>query len=218
MTTTLMQCKPTHLKLWSHKKSSTEMSNKRTSVLSKSYRDEIVQAFRIFDTHRTATITPNSLKLLLRALGFRVTQQEVYREIILGKRRLGRANILDENDTEQIGEGVDLELVLNIMEERYNNKNYDPNDEMKINFRIFDKENKGYIQLSDLKRVVQELNQDSKHFGMDGLAQVDGSEMGGIFDELNLTDDQLTAMIHGFDSDQDSVINFSEFKKIMKFV
>eukprot|EP00557_Chaetoceros_sp_GSL56_P010434 CAMPEP_0176481214 /NCGR_PEP_ID=MMETSP0200_2-20121128/2698_1 /TAXON_ID=947934 /ORGANISM="Chaetoceros sp., Strain GSL56" /LENGTH=101 /DNA_ID=CAMNT_0017877399 /DNA_START=364 /DNA_END=669 /DNA_ORIENTATION=+ len=101
------------------------------------------------------------------------------------------------------------------MEERYNNDNYDPIDDMKVNFQIFDRENKGCIQLSDLKRVMLEVHQELKQFGMDGLNE---SGTGGIFNELELTDDQLTAMMTEFDCDQDSVIDFNEFMKIMKFV
>lgn len=191
------------------------MSNERNLLLKKSYRNEIVQIFRIFDTHRTSTITPNSLKLMLRALGLRVTQQDVDKEIIQGKRRLGRAHSFDENYKRQIGQEIDFDLVLNIMEESFNDTNYDPSDDMKINFRLFDRENKGYIQLSDLKRVMLEINQEWKQFGMDGEVTESGS--GEIVDELNLTDDQLTAMMKEFDRDQDTVINFTEFNKIMDF-
>jgi Ca2+-binding protein (EF-Hand superfamily) len=152
---------------------------------------------------------------MLRALGFRVTQQDVDKEIIQGKRRLGRTHNFDENYTIQIGQEIDLDLVLNIMEESFNNTNYDPSDDLKTNFRLFDRENKGYIQLSDLERVMLEINQEWKQFGMDGLVTESGS--GEIVDELNLTDDQLTAMMKEFDRDQDSVINFTEFNKIMDF-
>lgn len=181
--------------------------------MNKSFKDAIVQAFRVFDTYRTATITPNSLKLLIRAFGFCVSQQEVYREILQGKQRLGRINNVHEYDMDEIGEGIDLELVLNIMEEKYN-RDYDTQSEMRINFHIFDQENKGYIQLSDLARVLTELKQESKTLGMDGTLE---SETCRVLEEFKVTDDQLKAMIEEFDIDQDSVINFSEFQKIMEF-
>eukprot|EP00979_Chaetoceros_neogracilis_P017864 scaffold10322_cov290-Chaetoceros_neogracile.AAC.1 len=76
---------------------------------------------------------------------------------------------------------------------------------MKINFRLFDVGNKGYLQLSDLKKVINDVNREFKEMGMDG-------------EHLpTLRDDQIKAMIEEFDGDQDDVINFAEFKHIMKF-
>lgn len=177
------------------------------TTLEQSYQEEITEAFHVFDIHRTGTITANSLKLLVRALGFRVTKQEVWKEITQGNVRLGRSTCgISDDDNAQGNDSsdVDLELVLDIMQERYN-KNIDPHVEMKINFRLFDEGNKGYIQLSDLKKVLDDVNREYKEMGMD---------------EENmpvLRDDQINAMIEEFDGDQDNVINFAEFTNIMKF-
>ena len=166
--------------------------------LKQSYQEEITQAFHVFDTHRTGTINANAFKLLLRALGFRVTKEEIRREILQGNIRLGRSDESDE-DTD-----IDLELVLDITSSRYN-KCIDPHVEMKINFRLFDEGNKGYIQFSDLKKVVDDVNREYQQLGMD-------EEHLPV-----LRDDQIKAMIDELDGDQDSVINFAEFKKIMEF-
>lgn len=115
-----------------------------------------------------------------------------------GNIRLGRSDESDE-DTD-----IDLELVLDITSSRYN-KCIDPHVEMKINFRLFDEGNKGYIQFSDLKKVVDDVNREYQQLGMD-------EEHLPV-----LRDDQIKAMIDEFDGDQDSVINFAEFKKIMEF-
>jgi Ca2+-binding EF-hand superfamily protein len=179
------------------------------TTLDQSYQEEITQAFHIFDTRRTGEITPNALKLLLRALGFRVTKHEVWKEIIEGNVRLGRSTtseILRNIDNEQGNDSsdIDLELVMDVIQERYH-ENIDPHTAMKINFRLFDVDNKGYIQLSDLKKVINEVNREFKEMGMDG-------------EHLpTLRDDQIKAMIEEFDGDQDDVINFAEFKHIMKF-
>lgn len=182
-----------------------------TTTLAESYKEEITQAFKIFDEKRTGTITPNNLKLLIRALGFRVTRNQVFRDTIEAKRRLGlrfyEGDDADVNGNDN-GNGngndndIDLNLVYDIIETKYN-KDHDPNAEMKFNFRLFDAGNKGYIQVSDLKRVIKELNQGCNDMGVEPFPE--------------MREDQLQAMIEEFDGDQDSVINFAEFKRIMKY-
>ena len=174
-------------------------------TLVESVKTEIIQAFNVFDEKRTGTITPNNLKLLVRALGFRVTKNQIFRDIIEAKRRLRRGINECNNDNYSDEGDIDLDLVLDVMETKYN-KEIDPIAEMKINFRLFDAENKGYIQVSDLKRVIQELEHDCDKFGL-----------GPLDSNLMLQEDQLKAMIEEFDADQDSVINFAEFKRIMEF-
>lgn len=172
-----------------------------TTILAESYREEITQAFNVFDEKRTGTITPNNLKLLIRALGFRVTRNQVFRDIVEAKRRLGHTGTetTSNNDDDM---DVDLDLCLDIFETKYN-RDYDATAEMKINFRLFDGGNKGYIQVSDIKRVIQEFNDASSEMGMEPFP--------------DMREDQLQAMIEEFDRDLDGVINFAEFKRIMKY-
>jgi centrin-3 len=62
----------------------------------------------------------------------------------------------------------------------------DPLEEIRRAFALFDGDNTGKINFSDLKRVAQELGE-------------------------NLDDDELHAMIDEFDLDQDGEINEEEF-------
>lgn len=62
----------------------------------------------------------------------------------------------------------------------------DPLEEIRRAFALFDSDNTGKINFSDLKRVAQELGE-------------------------NLDDDELHAMIDEFDLDQDGEINEEEF-------
>lgn len=62
----------------------------------------------------------------------------------------------------------------------------DPLEEIRRAFALFDTDNTGKINFSDLKRVAQELGE-------------------------NLDDDELHAMIDEFDLDQDGEINEEEF-------
>jgi len=168
-----------------------------TRTLQETYKQEIIHAFNVFDEKRTGIITPNSLKLLMRALGFRVTKNQVFQDAIEAKRRLGR----DANDNDNDND-VDLDVVLDIMETKYN-KNLDASAETKINFRLFDLESKGYITAADLQRVIAELNRECHDMGLEGIR--------------DLREEQLRAMIDEFDANLDSVIDFAEFKRIMEF-
>jgi Ca2+-binding EF-hand superfamily protein len=172
-----------------------------TTTLTGSFKEEITQAFNVFDEKRTGKITINSLKLLIRALGFRVTRNQVFRDTIEAKRRLGRNYLGDKDENDNDDYDIDLDLIYEIIESKYN-KDYDPNAEMKINFRLFDAGNKGYIEVSDLKRVIAELNAGCSEMGVEPIPE--------------MREDQLQAMIDEFDGDLDSVINFAEFKRIMK--
>ena len=62
----------------------------------------------------------------------------------------------------------------------------DPLDEIRRAFALFDTDGSGKINISDLKRVAQDLGE-------------------------NLDDDELRAMIDEFDLDQDGEINEEEF-------
>ena len=167
-------------------------------MIDRLYLEEIKQSFKLFDRRRIGSITPNSFKLLLRAQGFRVTTQEVWKEIVKGNKRLGRRTPSEDVQ-------VDMELALEVIQESYNKK-FEPDTEMKKNFRLFDEANKGYIDEHDLKRVIVELKNEGKKMGLNE-------------DDIpsSLGDDQIRAMIEEFDSDLDSVINFNDFRKIMAF-
>ena len=137
---------------------------------------------------------------------------------------------IDENievDADEIDMDIDLELVLDIMSQPYFNResnenisNYDPHVEMKVNFRLFDNENKGYIDSKDVKRVVSEINDyrrkekaKSVHARGNDIDNEDDDSDDGFYD---LNEVYIRAMIDEFDGDQDSVINFREFKKMME--
>ncbi len=66
----------------------------------------------------------------------------------------------------------------------------DPEEEILKAFELFDNDNTGKINLSNLRRVARELGE-------------------------NLTDDELQAMIDEFDKDQDGKIDRNEFLSIM---
>lgn len=174
--------------------------------LDPSYKTEIVQTFHIFDERRTGNITPYALKLLLRTLGHRVTKQEVWKEINKSSQRLGLSFSNRDQDDERNDVDINIEMTLDIIQESYN-QFFDQALYLKNSFRLFDEGNKGYIDKSDLKRVIEEIRNECKTIGLD--AKHESNLLS------SLRDDRLQAMIEEFDDDMDSAINQKEFEKIM---
>lgn len=188
-----------------------------------SYRNEITNSFRIFDVERNGTISSNDLKLILRALGFRVTKHEVMRDVLESYRRRGilhhRGNgynsmkISSDQCYNDIIKEIDLETVLDIVldpDSKYNRTNQSEKElkkQQRIDFRLFDVENKGYITVSNLKRAVQDLK--------DCNEEIMGKEYSSLFDDID--DNELKAMIEEFDGDQDGMISEDEFRRIMNY-
>ena len=158
-------------------------------------------------------ISSNDLKLILRALGFRVTKHEVIRDVVESHRRRG---ILQQQKNNSNKDGdvikeIDLETVLDIILDpgsKYNQSNQSEQEMKKrqrLDFRLFDVENKGYITVSNLKRAIQDLK--------DCNEDILGKEYTSLFDGMD--DNELKAMIEEFDGDQDGMISEDEFRKIM---
>ena len=96
---------------------------------------------------------------------------------------------------------VDLVLVLDIMSEKY--KDRDPKIEMKKNFRLFD-QGTGFITLDSLRNAVTDVKNHRITDGID-ISSVD-------FDET-----KLKSMIEEFDSNMDGKITEADFIKIMHY-
>jgi len=217
-----------------------------TSALISSYKNEIIQCFHIFDEERTGTISLHHFKLILRALGFRVTRIEIIQNVLQSNERRGiqmhhassngynntsyyyndthdNANTMDANDDDDddgiIQKEIDLDTVLDVIlnpTSKYNKRNLDTNQiqmERKINFKLLDVENKGYITFANLKQAMQELkSEDGRRYLSDGD---DEDELVPFWDDID--DEELRAMIEEFDIDQDGMISEVEFRRIMQY-
>mmetsp|Transcript_22258 Transcript_22258/g.28087 ORF Transcript_22258/g.28087 Transcript_22258/m.28087 type:complete len:213 (-) Transcript_22258:57-695(-) len=206
------------------------ITSSQSSTTSLSYENEIIQSFQIFDVERCGSISINNFKLILRALGFRVTKHDVLRDVLESNKRRGLYQQRGSDETDNVIRGgdshndfndrmlkeIDLETVLDVIlynpDSKYNRMNQ-TEEEIKlmhrVNFRLFDVENKGYITSSNLKRAIQELKEFSKSLDTGSF------DLNQSFDGMD--DDELRAMIEEFDGDQDGMINESEFRKIMEF-
>ena len=104
-------------------------------------RQEIKEAFDLFDTDHSGSIDYHELKVAMRALGFDVRKPEV----------LKLMKEYDRNQTGQI-EYVDfVDIMTQKMAER------DPDEEIRKAFALFDDDHTGYITVKNLRRVVREL-------------------------------------------------------------
>ncbi len=111
--------------------------------LSEEQKQEIKEAFDLFDTDKTGTIDYHELKVAMRALGFDVKKQEVL-------------NLMKEYDREGAGQ-IEYHDFLEIMTGKISER--DPVEEILKAFKLFDEDNTGKISLRNLRRVARELGE-----------------------------------------------------------
>ncbi|CAI2381916.1 unnamed protein product [Moneuplotes crassus] len=124
------------------RKSGVTRPKKRTE-LTEEQRQEIKEAFDLFDTEGSGTIDSKELKVAMRALGFEPKKDDIKRMI----------SELDAEGNGVIEFGQFLDLMTIKMAER------DPREEMIKAFRLFDEDESGAISFKNLKRVAKELGE-----------------------------------------------------------
>eukprot|EP00586_Coscinodiscus_wailesii_P001112 CAMPEP_0172481666 /NCGR_PEP_ID=MMETSP1066-20121228/7717_1 /TAXON_ID=671091 /ORGANISM="Coscinodiscus wailesii, Strain CCMP2513" /LENGTH=171 /DNA_ID=CAMNT_0013244189 /DNA_START=265 /DNA_END=780 /DNA_ORIENTATION=+ len=125
---------------------------------------ELRESFEIFDDEKTGRITTHSLKIMARALGFRVTRDKIMECADDAKRR--------RNDAEP---GVDFATVCDVMAGRYAKRN--PEQELQKAFRLFDDDDTGGITLKNLKSIARQLGEDDRLSDDDLRAMIDEFDM-----------------------------------------
>lgn len=113
------------------------------SALSEEQRQEIKEAFDLFNTDGTGRIDAKELKVAMRALGFEPKREEIRRMI----------SEIDRSGSGSIEYQDFLELMTFKMGER------DPVEEMRKAFRLFLDDDSDRICLRHLKRVAKELGE-----------------------------------------------------------
>ncbi|QSL65787.1 hypothetical protein MERGE_000065 [Pneumocystis wakefieldiae] len=125
-------------------------------------RQEIKEAFELFDSDKDGAIDYHGLKIAMRALGFDAEKGEV----------LG---ILRENGKN--GRGVIVyEDFVRIMTEKILER--DPLDEIKRAYALFADEQTGKINVRNLRRIAKELGEN-----------IDDEELMAMIDEFDLDQD-----------------------------
>ncbi|KAF7649113.1 hypothetical protein LDENG_00146650 [Lucifuga dentata] len=111
--------------------------------LTEEQKQEIKEAFDLFDTDGTGTIDVKELKVAMRALGFEPKKEEIKRMIA---------------DISKEGSGtIDFSDFLTIMTVKMSEK--DSKEEILKAFRLFDDDCTGTISFKNLKRVAKELGE-----------------------------------------------------------
>merc|ERR1740117_1675584 len=111
--------------------------------LTEEQRQEIKEAFDLFDTDGSGSIDSKELKVAMRALGFEPKKEEVKKMI----------TEVDKDGTGQIDFMEFLDLMTVKMAER------DPVEEIKKAFKLFDDDTTGFISFQNLRRVARELGE-----------------------------------------------------------
>ena len=131
------------LKMASNYKKTSLARPKKRSELTEEQKQEIKEAFDLFDTDGSGTIDAKELKVAMRALGFEPKKEEIRKMIA---------------DADRDGSGViDFPEFLDMMTQKMAER--DPREEMLKAFRLFDDDETGKISFKNLKRVAKELGE-----------------------------------------------------------
>lgn len=112
-------------------------------VVTEEQKQEVLEAFRLFDSDKSGKIDFHELKVCMRALGFDVPKEEM--QSIMKEYDRDGSGFIKEDDF--------MELMINKIAAR------DPMDEILIAFKLFDDDGTGKISLKNLKRVAKELGE-----------------------------------------------------------
>ncbi|KAG8911770.1 Calcium-binding component of the spindle pole body (SPB) half-bridge [Tulasnella sp. 417] len=111
--------------------------------ISDEQRQEIKEAFELFDTDKDGALDYHELKVAMRALGFDLKKAEVLK-------------ILKDHD--KTGGGlIGFDDFAKIMSERILAQ--DPHDEIRRAFQLFDDDHTGKISIRNLRRVAKEVGE-----------------------------------------------------------
>lgn len=116
---------------------------KKRRELSEEQKQEIKEAFELFDTDKDKYIDYHELKVAMRALGFEVKKADVLK-------------ILRDNDREETGK-ISFEDYNDVMTDLILER--DPQEELTKAFKLFDDDDSGKISLRNLRRVARELGE-----------------------------------------------------------
>jgi centrin-3 len=158
------------------------------SDLSEEQREEIGEAFNLFDLDKDGYIDYHELKVAMKALGFDEPKQEILGVL----ERYGVSQTTKPGGAAAGGRAapsvprrlLSFSAFQTLMAQRILAR--DPQEEIQRAFDLFDEGGKGRITLQDLTRVARELGEGLSH-------------------------DELVAMIEEFDMDGDNAISREEF-------
>ena len=135
--------------------------------LTEEQKQEIKEAFDLFDTDGSGTIDAKELKVAMRALGLDAKKDEIRRMI---------------NDIDKDGSGtIDFNEFLGMMTAKMSER--DPMEEIIKAFRLFDDDETGKISFRNLKRVAKELGENMTDEELAEMIEADRDGDGEINEE-----------------------------------
>mmetsp|Transcript_68255 Transcript_68255/g.142650 ORF Transcript_68255/g.142650 Transcript_68255/m.142650 type:complete len:187 (+) Transcript_68255:59-619(+) len=135
---------------------------KAVKSISKEQRQEIKEAFDIFDSEGTGKMDYHELKVAIRAMGFEIKKPEAL-------------ELMSRYDTDESGY-INFEAFEQILAQRYAAQ--DPVEEMKKAFQLFDEERRGKISFRTLRRIARDLGE-----------RLNDDELQGMIEEFDLNQD-----------------------------
>jgi len=161
--------------------------------LSEEQREEINEAFGLFDLDKDKRVDYHELKVAMKALGFEIPKQEILSLLqtfgVSSQPGTEQTQVQGKQQAEQRGY-THPKLLLPLQQFQYLMATRilarDPREEILRAFELFDEGGKGKISLQDLRRVARELGE-------------------------GLQEEELVAMIEEFDLDGDGCIDQEEF-------
>lgn len=143
---------------------------RRRFQLTEEQRQEIREAFELFDSDKNGLIDGHEMKVSMRALGFDAKRDEV-------QRLMQDCAARDQNGQPL----MDLPGFTDIMTEKFSQR--DPRQEMIKAFQLFDENNTGKISLRSLRRVARELGENMSDEELQAMIDEFDSDQDG---EINL--------------------------------
>ncbi|KAJ9608643.1 Calcium-binding component of the spindle pole body (SPB) half-bridge [Cladophialophora chaetospira] len=175
-----------------HGRQSMEKEPNALSELSEEQRDEINESFSLFDLDRDRHLDYHETRVAMRSLGFTVPKTEISQIIHtygVPKPQFKRG---PPGRGQQSYHASQLLLPLVSFQRIAAQKIYerDPADEVERALLLFDPEQRGYIEIDDIRRVSRELG------------------------ETGLTEDEIHAMVDEFDYDGTGSVSKEAFYTI----
>ncbi|KAG9450986.1 hypothetical protein H6P81_010951 [Aristolochia fimbriata] len=123
--------------------STREKPRGRHHGLTQQKRQEIKEAFELFDTDGSGTIDAKELNVAMRALGFEMTEEQINQMIA---------------DVDKDGSGaIDFDEFVHMMTAKIGER--DTKEELSKAFRILDQDNNGKISAADIEQISKELGE-----------------------------------------------------------
>eukprot|EP00550_Attheya_septentrionalis_P001112 CAMPEP_0198282744 /NCGR_PEP_ID=MMETSP1449-20131203/2512_1 /TAXON_ID=420275 /ORGANISM="Attheya septentrionalis, Strain CCMP2084" /LENGTH=186 /DNA_ID=CAMNT_0043979129 /DNA_START=134 /DNA_END=694 /DNA_ORIENTATION=+ len=162
-------------------------SRGEVAALPRDYQMEITEAFHVFDHDKMGWMDVTTFTTLVRAFGFRVTTQDMERNI-----RECRIHHKVNNEPEERNLAVNLEMALDIISHNYADRG-DSELDLLDTFALFDVDQTGFITLDNLREIGRELTLTGE--------------------TIDTSDFQIQAMMNEFT--EDGKISLDDFRRML---